>query len=85
MLILNSKSKNKKINENENEKRNKTNLLLLSFVPLFHMVVPKRILANTSFFFNLNILSNFHKLLTNIVINIKINTPGGQSTTSNTK
>ena len=56
--------------------------LLLSFIPLSHIVVPKRILMNTSFSFHLSILDNFQEFLNNIAMNIEIDTPRSWFTNS---
>ena len=58
--------------------------LLFSFLLLSHMVVIKRILLNIYFPFNLRIQFNFQESFKNIVMNMKVDTPKGWSTTSST-
>ena len=48
------------------------------------MVVPERILANTIFPFDINIQFNLQEPSRNMTIDMEINTPRGQSTTSST-
>ena len=56
--------------------------MLLSFIPLSHIVVPKRISVYTSFSFYLSILHNSQEPLDNMAIDIKINNSRGWSTNS---
>ena len=58
--------------------------LLLSFLPPSHMVAPERILANTSFPFNLSTSSKPQEPFKNMVTNMEVNTPRGQSVSSST-
>ena len=48
------------------------------------MIVIKRILLNIYFPFNLRIQFNFQEPFKNIVMNMKVDTPKGWSTTSST-
>ena len=48
------------------------------------MVAPERILANTSFPFDLSILSNPQEPFNNMAMDMEVNTPRGWSTTTST-
>ena len=59
-------------------------LLLLSFLPPFRIVVSERDLANTLFPFNKNLQSNLQEYSIDALMNIEANTSRDQSTCSNT-
>jgi len=61
-----------------------TQSLFLCFLLPFHIVVSKRVLVNTTFSFDINIQFNPQETCRNMVTDMKVDTPRGQSNTFST-